>query len=128
MTENSGAPGAASELPFVAPCRTIEVAAPLQWVRRGWADLRAAPHLSLGYGGVVVILSWAVAYITVHFGGYWELLSLLSGFIFIAPILAIGTYAISDQLERGVRPSLRSCLREERRAFGNLMVFALMVL
>jgi uncharacterized membrane protein len=56
------------------------------------------------------------------------LLALASGFIFIAPLLAVGTYAISDQLERGERPSLRRCIYEEKRAFGNLMVFALILL
>jgi uncharacterized membrane protein len=52
----------------------------------------------------------------------------VSGFILIAPVLAVGTYAISSQLERGETPSLRRCLREEERAFGNLMVFALMLM
>jgi len=128
VTQNSGAPGAASELPFVAPCRQLDTRAPLGWIRRGWTDLLAAPRQSLAYGTLVVLLSWALAYVAVCFGGYWELLSLLSGFIFVAPVLAVGTYAISDQLERGESPSLRRCLKEQRRAFGNLMVFALIVL
>jgi uncharacterized membrane protein len=74
----------------------------------------------------VVLLSFALAFITIEFGGYWQLLSLVSGFILISPVLAVGTYAISSQLERGEKPSLRRCLREEQRVFGNLMVFALM--
>ena len=77
---------------------------------------------------IVVLLSWVLAWIAVRFGGYFELLALVSGFIFVAPVLAVGTYAISDQLEHGERPSLRRCIREERRAFGNLMVFALMLM
>jgi uncharacterized membrane protein len=52
----------------------------------------------------------------------------VSGFILIAPVLAVGTYAISCQLERGEKPSLRRCLRDEQRTFGNLMVFALMLM
>jgi uncharacterized membrane protein len=80
------------------------------------------------YGTIVVLASLALAWIAVEFGGYWELLSLVSGFILIAPVLAVGTYAISSQLERGERPSLSRCLREEQRAFGNMMVFALMLM
>jgi uncharacterized membrane protein len=34
----------------------------------------------------------------------WMLLVLLSSFIFVAPVLAIGLYAISAQLERGDTP------------------------
>jgi uncharacterized membrane protein len=115
-------------LPFVAPCRELDAGAPLRWVRRGWSDCRAAPRQSLTYGAVVVLLSWGLAYVAIRFGGYWQLLSLVSGFILIAPLVAVGTYSISEQLERGVRPSLRRCFVEERRAFGNLMVFALMLM
>jgi len=126
MTEPADSPESA--LPFVAPCRRLRATAPLDWLRRGWSDMWAAPRQSLTYGGIVVLLSLALAWITVRFGGYWELLSLVSGFILIAPVLAVGTYAISRQLERGERPSLRRCLRDEQRVFGNLMVFALVFL
>lgn len=88
----------------------------------------AAPRQSLTYGAVVVCLSWLLAFVAIEFGGYWELLSLVSGFILVAPVLAVGTYAISSQIARGEMPSLRRCVREERRAFGNLMVFALMLM
>jgi len=115
-------------LPFVAPCRTLETGAPLRWLRAGWRDMWAAPRQSLTYGTVVVLLSLAVAWIAIEFGGYWELLSLVTGFILISPVLAVGTYAISRQLEQGEKPALRRCLREEQLAFGNLMVFALMLM
>ncbi len=52
----------------------------------------------------------------------------MSGFILVAPLLAVGTYSISEQIERGLQPSLRRCFIEERRAFGNLMVFALVLM
>jgi uncharacterized membrane protein len=123
-----GAVGEAEALPFVAPCRTLSATAPFGWLRRGWADMLAAPRQSLSYGVVVVLLSFAVAVVAIRFGGYWELLALVSGFIFIAPLLAVGTYAISEQLERGEKPSLRRCLFEERRAFASLMVFALILM
>lgn len=115
-------------LPFVAPCRTVAAWAPLDWLRLAWADFRTAPRQSLTYGGLVVLLSGALAYVTIRWGGYWELLALVSGFILVAPLVAVGTYSISEQIQRGVRPSLRRCFIEERRAFGNLMVFALMLM
>ncbi len=117
-----------SALPFVAPCRTLEPTAPLTWVRRGWHDMWAAPRQSLTYGAIVVFLSLALALIAIEAGGYWGLLSLVSGFILIAPLLAVGTYVISIHIERGQKPSLRRCIREEQRALGNLMVFALMLM
>jgi uncharacterized membrane protein len=126
MTSETSPPE--ENLPFVAPCRRIAATAPLGWLRAGWHDMAAAPRQSLTYGTIVVLLSLAVSFIAVRFGGYWELLSLVTGFILISPVLAVGTYAISSQLERGLKPELRRCLREEQRVFGNLMVFALMLM
>ncbi|MCJ7450942.1 MAG: DUF2189 domain-containing protein [Steroidobacteraceae bacterium] len=120
--------GEGTALPFVAPCRTLTPLAPLNWLRRGWRDMWSAPRQSLTYGLIVVVLSLALAQIAIRFGGYWELLTLVSGFILVSPVLAVGTYVISIHLERGETPSLRRCLREERRSFGNLMVFALMLM
>ncbi|NJD32536.1 MAG: DUF2189 domain-containing protein [Gammaproteobacteria bacterium] len=117
-----------SALPFVAPCRLLDAKAPFDWLRRGWRDMWAAPRQSLTYGAIVVLLSLVLASIAIEAGGYWELLSLVSGFILIAPVLAVGTYVISIHIERGQKPSLRRCIREEQRAFGNLMVFALMLM
>lgn len=136
MPPRSGAPQPAApaaqvdaaSLPFVAPCRALTTTAPLDWLRRGWADFLAAPRQSLAYGSIVAVLGWLLAYVTIRFGGYWQLLALVSGFVLVAPVVAVGTYSISEQLERGVRPSLRRCFVEEGRALGNLMVYALMLL
>ena len=126
MTETDSTPGTADDgMPFVAPCRDLEITAPFSWVGKVLRDMRAAPAHSLTYGAAIVGVSLIVAAIAMRFGGYWVLLTLLTGFIFIAPVLAVGTYAISKQLEKGEPCSLRRCFSEEQRAFGNLMVFAL---
>jgi len=80
--------GDATQLPFVAPCRILPAMAPLGWMRHGWRDMWAAPRQSLTYGAIVVALSLALAVIAVRFGGYFELLALVSGFILVAPVLA----------------------------------------
>ena len=102
-------------LPFVAPCRRLEASAPLRWLREGLADMRAAPRLSLGYGLLTVALSWVAAFVAFRWGSYWLLLAALTGFVFIAPVLCLGLYAISAQLERGQQPSQRRSFREARR-------------
>lgn len=127
MTE-SPAPGEAAPLPFAAPLRPLDSGMPLDWLRRGWGDFRRAPRQSLGYGIVVVILSWMVTGIGLKLGSYWSALVLLSGFVFVAPVLALGLYSISRQLERGQQPSIGRCLAETGRALGNVMVYALALL
>lgn len=115
-------------LPFVAPCRRLDAGAPLGWLRRGWQDYLRAPGPSLAYGIAIVALSWLVTGIGLTLGTYWSVLVLLSGFVFVAPVLALGLYSISRQLERGRRPSLGQCLDEQRRTLGTTMVFALVLI
>jgi len=115
-------------LPFMAPCRELAASAPLRWVRLGWRDFRSAPRQSLGYGVAIVLLSWLVTGIGLKLGSYWAALVLLSGFVFIAPVLALGLYSISRQLERGLAPSLARCMAEMGRSLGTAMVFALALL
>ena len=117
-----------SPLPFVAPCRALRPAAPLRWVRLGWQDFHRATAPSLGYGIVVALLSIIVTSIGLRLGSYWAVLILLSGFVFVAPVLALGLYSISRQLEHGMKPTLSVCFRDLRHTFGTAMVFALALL
>jgi uncharacterized membrane protein len=116
------------ELPFVAPCRRLKAGDPLKWVRMGWQDFKQAPGTSLWYGGFLVLISYVLLYFTWKLGGYVLILSIMSGFVFIAPVLAIGLYSISCQLQRGLKPQIGYCLREGRRHLGNEMVFAMILL
>jgi uncharacterized membrane protein len=115
-------------LPFVAPCRALAAGAPLRWVRLGWQDVRRAPGPTLAYGLLVVVISWLVSVLAFQVGRYILLLAMLSGFVFIAPVIAIGLYEVARQVARGETPTLAVALRGTRRAFGNAMVFALALL
>ncbi len=115
-------------LPFVAPCRTLTLDHPLSWLKKGWSDFRQAPVPSLWYGGFLVILSYLLTFFTWKLGGYVLIFSLMSGFVFIAPILAIGLYSISCQLQYGMKPQIGYCLREGRRHLGSEMVYSMILL
>jgi uncharacterized membrane protein len=119
---------APDERPFVAPCRKLAAGAPLGWLKLGWQDFRRAPGQSLAYGLVIAALSWVVTAIGLKMGSYWAVLVLLSGFVFVAPVLALGLYSISRQLGAGMKPSLGRCFGEQRRGLGTAMVFALALL
>lgn len=116
------------DLPFVAPCRTLKAGAAFGWLRLGWQDLKRAPVPSLSIGVTITLLSLGLSYIGVTLGGYWVEMVLLSGFVFIGPVLAIGLYATSRELEEGHAPGFGISLREIRRDFSTLMVFALVLL
>jgi uncharacterized membrane protein len=116
------------ELPFIAPCRQVAATAPFRWLRAGWCDMRAAPAQSLGWGLLVLALSWLVSLLALWLGSWIILLSLLSGFVFIGPLLAIALYAVSWQLERGRVPSFDVSLAATRTRLADSMVFALILL
>jgi uncharacterized membrane protein len=126
--QNSGDDGPEAQLPFVAPCRRVPAGAPFRWLAAGWRDMRAAPGQSLGWGLAVVGVSWLVSLVALWLGSWVMLLSLLSGFVFIGPLLAIALYAVSWQLEAGRVPTFDRSVAAARARIGDSMVFALILL
>jgi len=116
-------------LPFVAPCRKLSFWAPFRWIRLGVADLIQAPQQSLVYGLAVAVLIGAVSLVAWFRGSQWIMFGMLGGFVFLAPLVCVGLYAISAQLERGQEPVLTRSLRAAfKRHIGNEAVFALALL
>lgn len=113
------------ERPLVVPCAALAWSAPLRWLRLGWADLRRAPGLSLLFGLAIVLVSIAVTALAWWLGRFALLAALLSGFVFIAPLIAVGLYCVSRELEAGRRPALRHSFTLARRVVGQAGVFAL---
>ncbi|GAB2492078.1 DUF2189 domain-containing protein [Arenimonas alkanexedens] len=114
--------------PFVVPCASLPTGAPLRWLALGWHDLRRTPGLSLLFGAVIVLVSVAVSALAWSLGRFALLATLLSGFVFVAPLIAVGLYCVSRALEAGQRPSLRDSFVLARRVAGQAGVFALVQL
>jgi uncharacterized membrane protein len=116
-------------LPFVAPCRRLAPSAPFHWLALGWRDFRRAWPQSLAYGFAMAATMALVSWLAWHYGSYWFLFAMLGGFVFMAPVLCIGLYAISAQLERNQPVSLVRALRAGfKRYLSNEMVFSLVLL
>lgn len=118
-------PAAPPPRPFVVPCARLPWHAPFGWLRRGWQDLRRAPGLSAAFGLAIVALSLLVAMLAWWLGQFVLLAALLSGFIFVAPLLGVALYGVSRALAAGQRPSLAASLGLARRVIGQAAVFAL---
>lgn len=114
-----------ADRPFAAPCRRIPVLAPISWVKAGWRDYRAGLGVSVVYGLMVFCLSAAVTLLAWTAGRYGLVLAMLSGFVFIAPLMATGMYSISRQIARGEPPKFARSLRRMRHALRDALVFAL---
>lgn len=111
--------------PFVAPCRALPFDACLHWLRLGWADLRRAPRVSLVVGGVIVLVSMLVAWLAWTLGRFALLATLLSGFVFVAPLICVRLYSVSRAHEAGRTATLAGTFPLVRRVLGQAAIFAL---
>lgn len=115
-------------LPFVAPCRVLHWRAPLRWLSAGARDIARTPRLTLSFGVIIFLVSWAVSALAWSLGRFALLAALLSGFIYIAPMLAIGLHAVARDLQQGRVPSFRRSWRQQLRVMGQGAVYALVLL
>ncbi len=111
--------------PFVVPCAVLDAGAPWRWLRAGWRDLRRAPGLSLLFGAAIVALSLGISWLAFLLGRFALLATLLSGFVFVAPLICVGLYCVSRALERGRAPRLRDSFVLAKRVLGQAGVYAL---
>lgn len=86
--------------------RTVGVDAPFRWLAGGWRDFGAAPLSFMLYGLALGLVSLALCWgIVVTNGAFW-VLALTCGFVFLAPMLAMGLYEAGRIIETGGKPSL----------------------
>lgn len=113
--------------PLLYPARDLAVGAPLRWLTKGWADLKAAPLQSLTYGTALVVFGYLLIYLAWSGGNTVVLFTLVTGLVLMGPALAFGLYSISKQLEAGLQPRLGYCFRESKTHMRNEMLFALVL-
>lgn len=126
MTQSNNEPQ--DPLPLVAPCNDIALAEPLVWLQKGWRDLRRALRVSLSLGVAVTVASWLISVAAWHVGSWVLLAAMLSAFILVAPLLAMGFYSISSRLERGKPPVMSRVWRNALANTSNVAVFGLILM
>ena len=113
------------ERPFAVPCAPLPLDAPWRWLKLGWQDFMRAPRLSLIFGLVIMLVSAAVSALAWSLGRFALLAALLSGFVFVAPLIGVGLYCVSRELGAGRTPSLRKSVVLARRVAAQAGIFAL---
>ncbi len=109
----------------LSPPAHVPASRPFQWLGKGWQDLRSAPLASLGYGLVVTAL-WALALVP-GLDRPYLFTAALSGFLLVAPLLAVGLYELSRRRAAGEPVRLRDAFLGWRRNTGSLMEFGLVL-
>lgn len=130
VRDDSGHPEgeAATVRPFVVPSRVLDLRAPWRWLRLGWRDLRRTPALSAVFGSVIVLISAAISGFAWSLGRFALLAALLSGFVYVAPLIGVGLYSVSRGLLAGREPRLADSFVVARRVLGHAGIFALIQL
>ncbi len=111
----------------------ISLERPWEWVVKGWADLREAPRFSLAYGTVFVIVSVLMTLGLLAENLFVIVPALAAAFFLIAPLLGIGLYQISANLEADRPVEFCQALQAWRQnevqlaAMALILVFVLLV-
>lgn len=105
--------------------RIVGFDAPLRWLIAGWGDLRRAGSASLFYGACFMIAGWAIQAVFAH--AYALFAALITGFLLLAPLLAMGLYDLSRRMEQGEAPLLAPTLTAWRPNLANVSVLAVVL-
>ena len=79
--------------------RTLAPDQGLQWLALAWRDIERAPLVGLAHGTLLAAFGGLLLAVAHH--RFWLLAGAFSGFLLVAPVLAVGLYAVSRALERG---------------------------
>ncbi|EIJ33504.1 DUF2189 domain-containing protein [Thiothrix nivea] len=105
--------------------RKLDTGAPMRWLGKGWDDMRARPVASLAYGLVFTIAG--ILMIWLGPANPIFTLFLLSSFMLIGPLAAVGLYDMSHRIEDGETPSLLHALSNARFSTFKLIMFGLIL-
>lgn len=119
MSQKTHGPTAIDAFPEI---RQVGLEAPAAWLRAGWNDLRQAGGASLFYGTCFALGGWLTQLVFAH--AYALFAGLVTGFLLVAPFLAMGLYDLSRRIERGETPSLAATLTAWRPNLANVGVLA----
>ncbi|MEW5887679.1 MAG: DUF2189 domain-containing protein [Pseudomonadota bacterium] len=109
----------------LSPAAHVPVLRPFQWLGKGWEDLRSAPLASLGYG-LAITAVWALV-LMLGLDRPYLFTAAISGFLLVAPLLAVGLYELSRRRAAGESVRLRDAFRGWRRNTGALMEYGLLL-
>jgi uncharacterized membrane protein len=106
--------------------RRVDLARPFAWLRAGVQDFRRSWPLSLAYGIVIAGLGWYL--VNWAWGRLHLAMALSTGFLLVAPFLAIVFYDISHRLQmRHPVPDLLRPLGSLRRNATSIGLYAFML-
>ncbi|MBV2093056.1 MAG: DUF2189 domain-containing protein, partial [Candidatus Thiodiazotropha sp. (ex Ctena orbiculata)] len=111
----------------IAEVKEINSEQPWKWLSAGWQDIKTAPLKSLSYGLTLTVVSYLLMMLIITNESYFLLPQLLAGFFLVAPLLGIGLYAISRQIESGQTPSFQQAAQSIKENYFNIFSMGLIL-
>ncbi|SFT40471.1 Uncharacterized membrane protein [Halomonas saccharevitans] len=108
--------------------RSVDMDKPRAWLAAGFEDFRQATSVSLAYGMFWVGLSIAITAGAFTLGLWHWLLPLIAGFMFLGPLVAVGSYGISRAIEAGRVPNLGDAFGAWKGHAGQLAMMGVMMM
>lgn len=105
----------------------VSLEQPWEWISKGWEDLKRAPKFSLAYGGFFALVSVLMTLGLLWEGLFFIVPPLAAGFFLVAPLLGIGLYQISENLEEGKEVQFCQALQAWRRNEVQLSAMAVVL-
>lgn len=107
---------------------SVDMDRPRAWLAAGFEDFRQATAVSLAYGMFWVGLSIAITAGAVTLDLWHWLLPMVAGFMFLGPLVAVGSYGISRALEANRAPHLGDAFGAWRPHAGQLAMMGVMMM
>ena len=111
---------------FFSPARS-DWPAVARWLRAGWRDLWKQPAPSLVYGLTAFVISWVVIASLFSFDMSAYLFPAIASFLIIGPVLALGLYAKSREIERGEAVSLEAMVFVRAKSLPQILLAGVLV-
>jgi uncharacterized membrane protein len=105
--------------------RRVGPGRPFVWLKRGLADFARTPAVSLTYG--IAFAAVGAAILALAWGRGHIAPALTTGFLLVAPFLAIVLYDLSRQLEQGKGVDGVAALHAWKRNSGSISLFGLLL-
>lgn len=97
----------------------------LAWLRAGWRDFKATPGVSLLHG--IAMTAFGAGVLVMAHDRFWLMAGAFTGFLLVAPVVAVGLYALSRLREGGRLGRLADVHAVWLSGDRRLMVFGLLL-
>lgn len=91
-------------LPYEDRVRAIAPSQVVGWLWKGWADMRVAGWVSLAYGALFVAIGFALTAGLALAGMAYLIAPMIGAFLLVGPLLTLGLYQVSKDVEEGRKP------------------------